>query len=440
MPWLSDDPYPEPQPPTHPGLAAPFIVDAFSPRPMLDISHDFSRINMDPTFSPSTWSTSGYQLSTDGTPPWIFGWQQPQHMAHSVERGSDRLLPVFPSHHSPPMGHALLGVNSFGNTNSVHGLGRAPTTPSGSLDHSPLHNAVAHNDLDSARALLEGGANPNCAARGGMTPLHYAAYQRNAETVKLLLEYGANLDTVTDKSRSVLFFAVRSRGHSSSSDMAAFSEQDCGPGSASSPTDEDTARVIDALFNSPTRWIRLLRSLEKADNNGVTPLMIAAGEGFHKTATILLERGARPEARDHANHTALKYAARNSHRDLVRLLLLADPAVSSERDLSHILKLASKNFTARATAGHGHGHGHGQDNEEEDDDERHAGSWDSWSASALIAEEMARLCREMGVLDNLLRLAKQRRKTDVLGLLLGATRQLGNAAATERGGSGEGVS
>jgi ankyrin repeat protein len=424
MSWPSDDAYLDSQPSAHPIMADPFIVDAFS-RPVPNISHDFSRVNMDPTFPASTWSASDYQVPTDNTPPWIFGWQQPQQISHTANAGSDRDMSVFPSPYSPPpLGHSMLATNTFGSASTATGLGRTSAAQLTSLEHSPLHNAVAFSDLGSARSLLAAGANPNSAARGGMTPLHYAAYQRNAEAIRLLLDYGANLDAVTDMGRSVLFFAIRNQGHlGSSSDLAAFSGHHH-RSETPSHTDEDTMRAIDALYNEPTRWIRLLRSLDKADNNGVTPLMMAAGEGFHQTATLLLERGARPEARDHANHTALRYAARNGHRDLVRLLLLADPAVSSERDLSHILKLASKNFTARRHSQGGH------------EGQAPGPSWDSWPASALIAEEMASLCQEMGVLDALLRQARERCKTHVLQLLLGATRQLG----AEHRGSGEGAS
>jgi ankyrin repeat protein len=301
------------------------------------------------------------------------------------------------------MGYGVLELGPIGSTSPTHSANISDTALC-ALEHTPLHNAVISNNSNAVKALLHGGADPNCAASGGMTSLHYAGYQRNVEMVRLLLDYGASLDAMTDKKRSVLFFAVRGQGQSGSSDMLACANQTYhGP-----HTDEDTLRVIDALFGYPTRWIRLRLSLEKADEDGVTPLMITAGEGFHKTAAMLLQRGARPEVRDHANHTALRYAARNSHRDLVRLLLLADPAVSSECDLSHILKLASKNITT--------GHGHGGDRIMLDSHHR--------SISALIAEEMVRLCREMGVLDGLLRLAEQRRKTNVLELLRCATREL----------------
>jgi ankyrin repeat protein len=322
------------------------------------------------------------------------------------------------------MGHIMLNINAFTNPSTTHAPSRNPETPFYVLNHDPLINAVYQTDLDRATALLAGGANPNCAARGGMTALHLAASQGNVEMVKALLDHGANLDAMTDRRESVLLFAVRGQVHMGSRGMLAHANHS--HAKSHHRTDDDTVRIIKALFDSDTRWFRLLRSLDKVDQDGVSPLMLAVENGFEKTATMLLERGAKPDLRDHANHTALRYAARNSHRHLVRMLLRADPTVSWERDLSHILKLASKNFTARTVMTD---HSPGEDVQ--------TGWWDvsHRSASALIAEEMVRLCREMGLMDGLLRLAEQRRKTNVVELLSDAMRRLDMEGSHKRGGS-----
>ena len=321
-------------------------------------------------------------------------------------------MPAFTSNPSQDMRHAAHGIDAFGQLSQPHMGYLVPGTTLAALDHTALHNAVVCGDFDRVKTLLEAGVNPNCSARGGMTPLHYAACQRNVAIARLLLDYGANLDAMTDQGRSVLFFSLRRQSHSGSNDTLAYANHSV------SHTDEDTLVAIKALFNSPTRWTRLLHALGKADKDGTTPLMVAAGEGFFKTASMLLKRGARPGVRDHANHTAHKYAARNNHQGLVRLLLLADPAVSTERDLSHILKLASKNLTVRTATGHVQG-----------EEDAQGGWWDDChrASSALIADEMVRRCREMGVLDGLLALAEQRRKADVLELLTDAVRRLDRA-------------
>lgn len=62
----------------------------------------------------------------------------------------------------------------------------------------PLHAAAAAGDHDSARALLEAGADPNVRQQGGYTPLHSAAHSGDVELVRLLLVHGADPALVTD--------------------------------------------------------------------------------------------------------------------------------------------------------------------------------------------------------------------------------------------------
>jgi ankyrin repeat protein len=307
-------------------------------------------------------------------------------------------------HYNPGLGYEVIDTARFDNAIPSPTTIGIPEAPSSNMVYMTLGSAVVGNDINSARALLLNGENPNIAARGGITPLHCAAYHKNVDMVKLLLSCGASLEGTTDKNQSVLFFAVCGQGQLGSIDM---------PGHSTATqmgndlhTDESTFRTIDVLFECPRHFVHLRSSVGKPDKDGVTPLMVAAGKGFFTTAKKLLNYGAQPDQRDHANHTAIKYAAINNHRDVVRLLLEADPAVSHKPDVSHILKLASKNMAGgahRSLRAHRHG-----------------------PAEMLIAEEIVQQCRDMGVLDRLLILAGQRNKTSVLECLQSAMARSGS--------------
>ncbi|KAK4120263.1 ankyrin [Parathielavia appendiculata] len=440
--WPSDETCRNAQRPTRTAMIAQFIPDALSGPQMSIHPPSFARHDPSPTVAQLPWvdptdpPSHGSHFS-DEIPYWFSASDLPHHAAQISSSGFGGEVNVFSVHHSPNLSQVMLDINTLSYQSPTHPLNSSPETAVyAGLDHSALNDAVDKNDLDRVRSILASGANANCAARGGVTALHTAAAAGNVKIIKLLLNHGASLDALTDKKQTILFFAVRGPDYSGHSHMPAYSQQNHPKNPAR--TDDATVRAIEALFNSPTRWIHRRRSLEKVDQHGVSPLMLAAGYGFEKTVTMLLERGARPDARDHANHTALRYASRNGHRGLVRLLLLADPAVSDsgERDLAHLLKLASKNFAVRARA-------------MVDDDRRVVGGgkedrlvgcwWDgdsdeyaASSVSDLIAVEMVRLCGEMGVVDGLLRLAALRRKRSVVEMLVGAMRRLDVEASYKR--------
>src|SRR4051794_1981459 len=58
--------------------------------------------------------------------------------------------------------------------------------------HTPLHSAAQSGLIDTARRLLQAGANPNAKNDRGHTPLHYASAEPNPEIVKLLLDHAAD--------------------------------------------------------------------------------------------------------------------------------------------------------------------------------------------------------------------------------------------------------
>ncbi|KAH6839553.1 hypothetical protein B0I37DRAFT_419306 [Chaetomium sp. MPI-CAGE-AT-0009] len=405
-------PYPGAEQPSETNnMPAEFTQDTFSGHQQPYALDGFSQANLSSAFTPQQWigpteaPSHPYHAPAYGTQAWASHPQRLQPTMHSLNLDSTAL--AFPNHCSTGVGYGVIENTRFDNAIPSQRAIGIPETGSNNLEYMQLHSAVASNDINSAESLLRNRVNPNDAARGGVTPLHCAAFQKNVGMIKLLLRYEASLEATTDKDQSVLFFAVCGQRQLGNSDMSLHCTSTL---RGSGPyTDDSTCRTIDALFECPTSWVRLLNGVNKPDKDGVTPLMVAAGQGFQETTTKLLQRGAQPGLRDHANRTALKYAAMNNHRDIVHLLLQVDPAVSGKRDISYILGLASKNIAA------GHLHG-GQ---------RSLRARRHGSGQMLICEEIVRLCRDTdhGMLDRLLALARQKRKSSVLECLQRAMRQ-----------------
>jgi ankyrin repeat protein len=71
-----------------------------------------------------------------------------------------------------------------------------------------LQAAAASGDNESARLLVEAGADVNVAQPGGFTPLHAAAANGNDELAVLLLEHGADRTALTDGGKTAADLAA----------------------------------------------------------------------------------------------------------------------------------------------------------------------------------------------------------------------------------------
>lgn len=91
-------------------------------------------------------------------------------------------------------------------------------------------------------------------------------------------------------------------------------------------------KLLDAVEkNQPTAVVRLLDSgidANTANEDGVSALMLASYHGFKPIAETLLQHGAKVDARDNRQETALRLAG-SAHPDVVKMLLehRADPNV-----------------------------------------------------------------------------------------------------------------
>ena len=70
-----------------------------------------------------------------------------------------------------------------------------PQTSSAGAD---LHEAVANNNVEGARAELTAGTDPDTAGIVGLAPLHIAARAGHTEIALLLLEHGADVGARSD--------------------------------------------------------------------------------------------------------------------------------------------------------------------------------------------------------------------------------------------------
>jgi len=127
---------------------------------------------------------------------------------------------------------------------------------------SPLHGASSRGQVDTARILLDHGADVNALNCIDFTPLHYACRNGHLTVTQFLLEHGANLDAQSLDHRTPLFVALEG-GH---------------------------LEIVRLLLNHGADVT--------IQGNGLTPYQVAKLRGYHDIAQMLLEHGAERDAEE----------------------------------------------------------------------------------------------------------------------------------------------
>uniref|UniRef100_A0AAZ3NMT1 Caskin-2 n=1 Tax=Oncorhynchus tshawytscha TaxID=74940 RepID=A0AAZ3NMT1_ONCTS len=159
---------------------------------------------------------------------------------------------------------------------------------------SALHHAALTGTTELLSLLLEGQATVDIKDTNGMRPLHYAAWQGKADSVLLLLRAGASVNTPSQDGQIPLHLSAQ-YGHYQVSEMLLQHQ--------SNP----------CLLNKANK----------------TPLDLACEFGRLKVAQLLLSSNMvvallEGEGLDFtSSNTPLHLAARNGHKDIIRLLLKA---------------------------------------------------------------------------------------------------------------------
>ena len=176
-------------------------------------------------------------------------------------------------------------------------------SPAAPVD-APIADAAMRGDIESVRSLLGRGADVNAVQGDGSTALHWAAYLEDLDMARLLLEAGANVGVETRLGDLTPMLMASKNGNS-----------------------EMLGLLIEAGSDA-----------NGPDANGTTPLMYSAASGKTDAVELLLAEGAGVNAADTTTgQTAMMFAAARGRADVVRILGAAGADPNRLTKLSEVI-------------------------------------------------------------------------------------------------------
>ncbi|KAL3088391.1 hypothetical protein niasHS_008346 [Heterodera schachtii] len=177
---------------------------------------------------------------------------------------------------------------------------------------TPLMEASQRNQLNVAKCLVEiGGADIELADSDGHTPLTLAAFAGQLDFVRYLLAHGALINGTDIAGASPLHYAAgidvkQQAGKSGITALhAAYLANDL--------------NIVKFLVEEAGA------DLEIRDATGRTALMGAASDGLADIVQYLVTKKARTDWKDENGITAIDYAEKNGHTEVVKILRVETP-------------------------------------------------------------------------------------------------------------------
>ncbi|XP_036396659.1 ankyrin repeat and SOCS box protein 18 [Megalops cyprinoides] len=192
---------------------------------------------------------------------------------------------------------------------------------------SPLCIAAAQGYTDCLRYLLEHGARPNLSA-GGKTALHEACENSNTECVELLLEHGASPALLSEDGFSPLHLCRTPQSLRCAKALVRYGAAVDLPSEEEGETPLHVA-ARHGLQHHAQLYLRYGAEVNRRSGSGETPLVAACAgaqrpdvEGsYAELCRLLLAYGADVHLVDGERRSPLHRAARNVQHGLVQLLL-----------------------------------------------------------------------------------------------------------------------
>jgi len=231
---------------------------------------------------------------------------------------------------------------------------------------TPL-NLVATKEL--AELLLSKGLNVNETSPKGNTPLHCAAKRGYVEVAEVFISHGADIEAKDGDGRTALHAAVVSLDLSTVEDKKEMVEFLIAKGASVNTNDNQGRTALSqAIMGGRTEVVELLRrhgakeslhdvvtlgdtdavkhllskgtDINVRENNGATPLLIAARNGQEEIVKLLIAKDADVNAKNKEGNTPLIAAVRNGHKEIAELLIAkgADINAKGSRDYTALIR------------------------------------------------------------------------------------------------------
>ncbi|PRQ41797.1 putative ankyrin repeat-containing domain, acetyltransferase A, auxiliary subunit [Rosa chinensis] len=181
---------------------------------------------------------------------------------------------------------------------------------------TPLIHAARLGHTDTAKLLLEYGANPSIASDLGATALHHSAGLGNIELLRYLISKGVDVNSQSDAGSPLIWAA----GHDQPDAVKVLLEHHANPNTES---DDDITPLLSSVAAGSLACLELLIQAGAKVNmsaGGATPLHIAADIGNLEIIKCLLKAGADPNVIDEEGLKPIQVAAASGNRSAVEIL------------------------------------------------------------------------------------------------------------------------
>ncbi|KAG7032738.1 Potassium channel SKOR [Cucurbita argyrosperma subsp. argyrosperma] len=207
-----------------------------------------------------------------------------------------------------------------------------------------VNSAAYHGDLYQLKGLVRAGADPNKTDYDGRSPLHLAASRGFEDIVGFLIQEGVNIDLKDNFGNTPLMEAIKNGNDQVavllSKEGASLKVENAGSFlcTAVSRGDSDLLKRLLCYGIDPN----------SKDYDFRTPLHVAASEGLHLMAKLLLESGASVFSKDRWGNTPLDEGRICGNKNLLKLLEEAEATQLSETPFSS-REFPAKKHTKKCT-------------------------------------------------------------------------------------------